>query len=236
VYRALLNWNRISKKLDVLHAFGSENSGPELLPALGSLLESRLFSESEQLLLSLPAGKTISTDYEDVVFCLVPYPPEGYPREETYGLDQLNRGGETEPGLNAISQKEKVEHPTGSDPKRILVTTGEHHSPFGKRVSSIGDLPDSIRQIFKKISQLEHVTAIYFGEYTPKHSRIGPKIVISQYEKNSGRILGFLIGDFKGAAKVKMDIRVMEGKELDTIRGMKVALKDICEFILLFEK
>lgn len=41
-YRDLFNWERISKHVLVLRAFGAQNAGPALLPALGALVRDRL--------------------------------------------------------------------------------------------------------------------------------------------------------------------------------------------------
>jgi cytoplasmic iron level regulating protein YaaA (DUF328/UPF0246 family) len=236
IYRKLLNWNRISKKLDLLHAFGSENSGPDLLPALGRLLESRFFSESEEELLRIFPGESLNADYEDVIFCSAPIPPEGYPKEKSDAPSESKKGDILDSGLGIKAKNdaaECIEHPNY---KRVLVTTGEHHSPFGENVESIEDLPDSIRPIFYKISQVEHVTAIYFGNYTSKHSRIGPKIFISGYEKNSGHILGHLTGNFKRASKINVDFKVTEGKELETLKAIKRSLGDLRKFGLLINR
>ena len=233
VYRQLLNWTRISKKFEVLHAFGSENAGPDLLPALGKLLESKFLSESEDVLLGLASGKSFNADYEDVVFFSDLVPPAGYPREKLGDSEIYKEAESPESYPDVRRQGDNAGIAELPVHRIILITTGEHHSPFGKRVESLEDLPESIRLIFDKIGQIKNVSAIHFGEYTSRHSRVRLEISIWGCERNSGHIFGHLAGNFQRASKVNVDFKVAEGKELETLQAIRDCLEGLCEFEIL---
>lgn len=67
-YRELFNWERIRRgPVPILRAFGEQNAGPGLLPALGFLTRRVLISQSAEDLLEINGARTYITDYEDVV-------------------------------------------------------------------------------------------------------------------------------------------------------------------------
>ena len=85
-YRDLFDWERISRNAQVLRAFGAQNAGPGLLPALGFLARDRLLQMPHHELFEIAEHETYITDYEDVVltrsyraapesFLGAPFPP-----------------------------------------------------------------------------------------------------------------------------------------------------------------
>ena len=65
-YHDLFNWERLSRHARVLWAFGAQNAGPGLLPALGFLVRDRLLRIPARELFGIREHETYITDYEDV--------------------------------------------------------------------------------------------------------------------------------------------------------------------------
>ena len=66
-YHRLFNWERIKNRVEVLRAFGDQNAGPALLPALGFLARDRLLQAPAEDMFGIEKDRTYHTDYEDVV-------------------------------------------------------------------------------------------------------------------------------------------------------------------------
>lgn len=66
-YRCLFNWERVEKRVEILRAFGAQNVGPALLPALGFLARERLLQASAEEMVGVEEDREYRTDYEDVV-------------------------------------------------------------------------------------------------------------------------------------------------------------------------
>ena len=77
-YHDLFNWERISKHARVLWAFGAQNAGPALLPALGFLVRDRLLQIPGSRVVGAQEHETYLTDYEDVVLTRSRTPPDGF--------------------------------------------------------------------------------------------------------------------------------------------------------------
>ncbi len=77
-YTGLFNWDRITRRVPVLWAFGEQNTGPSLLPAFGWLAREKLLEAPAEELLNISEAKTYITDYEDVVLTPKRYPPSGF--------------------------------------------------------------------------------------------------------------------------------------------------------------
>ena len=83
-YHDLFNWERILRHVRVLWAFGAQNAGPGLLPALGFLARDRLLQIPAEELFSIRNSETYITDYEDVA--LVPCRTPPIPPPPPYGF------------------------------------------------------------------------------------------------------------------------------------------------------
>ena len=77
-YHHLFNWEKVSRNVRVLRAFGAQNVGPGLLPALGFLVRDRLLTISTKELTGIEEPKTYITDYEDIVLTPETSPPYGF--------------------------------------------------------------------------------------------------------------------------------------------------------------
>lgn len=77
-YHDLFNWERVSRDISVLWAFGAQNAGPGLLPALGFLARERLLRIPSGELFGIQGPETYITDYEDVVLTPSRIPPPGF--------------------------------------------------------------------------------------------------------------------------------------------------------------
>ena len=99
-YHGLFNWERVLRNVRVLWAFGAQNTGPGLLPALGFLAQHRLLRIPGEELFRIREPETYITDYEDVVLMpcgttpIPPVPPPGFlsesqPPEETVIADLI---------------------------------------------------------------------------------------------------------------------------------------------------
>ena len=74
-YHDLFNWERILGKVRVLWAFGAQNAGPGLLPALGFFARDRLLRIPSEELFGIQESETYKTDYEDVALTPCRTPP-----------------------------------------------------------------------------------------------------------------------------------------------------------------
>lgn len=74
-YHVLFNWERILGNVRVLWAFGAQNAGPGLLPALGFFARDRLLRIPSEELFGIQEPETYKTDYEDVALTLCRTPP-----------------------------------------------------------------------------------------------------------------------------------------------------------------
>lgn len=89
-YHDLFNWERILRNVRVLWAFGAQNAGPGLLPALGFLARDRMLQIQTEELFRIEEPETYITDYEDVVLIpcttppIPPVPPPGFLGEPHY--------------------------------------------------------------------------------------------------------------------------------------------------------
>lgn len=67
-YHSLLDWEIIETHVKVLRAFGDQNAGSALLPALGFLARRQLLQAPAEKMFEIEKDRTYRTDYEDVVF------------------------------------------------------------------------------------------------------------------------------------------------------------------------
>ena len=70
-YRELINWNKlVNHRVKVLRAYGDQNAGPGLLPALGNFARDTLSNLQADELMSIDPYRTFRTDFEDVALAL----------------------------------------------------------------------------------------------------------------------------------------------------------------------
>jgi hypothetical protein len=90
-YRFLIAWERIRKEAEVvLHFFGEQTAGDELLVPLGALVRDWLCNATEEKLLSLRPGTSVETPYERVYLQPLPKPPTYAPQESERQGVELN--------------------------------------------------------------------------------------------------------------------------------------------------
>ncbi|MHB1294415.1 MAG: peroxide stress protein YaaA [Anaerolineae bacterium] len=214
-YRRLLDWDRLARKLDVLHAFGEQNAGPDLLPALGHLASQWLQSD-EDTLLSLQDGQSVVTDYERVILVKATEPPEGWPREED-PLQPPSLGPEVDTVVIPVPAE------ISAEPRDIPLTGGEHTCMCGYPVQCIGDLPDELRQQMQTISRVVHVTGVFLGRIWTQKTRPTYRILLLPPSPGIGRIDGRILGPGKLCQGQDVEIRTTRGHEL----GVFLAIQDL---------
>ena len=69
LYRDVFDWDYLSSKIKALHAYGDQNAGPPVLPAIGSFLATTgLVSEQERVMEVLLERGKHQTPYENIYF------------------------------------------------------------------------------------------------------------------------------------------------------------------------
>ena len=133
-YQDLFDWERVSRRVHVFRAFGAQNSGPGLLPALGFLARERLLQIPRQDMLEIEEHETFITDYEDVVLTRsYQAPPENFLSVPSPADDPALPAAEVSempapPGEVSGGDDECIVLPR---PRDIRVTSGGHGTMFG---------------------------------------------------------------------------------------------------------
>lgn len=219
-YHGLFNWERISKHAQVLRAFGAQNAGPSLLPALGFLVRDRLLQVSTEDLFGIGEYETYVTDYEDIVLTRSYHaPPEQFLGEQQPPDEPVPEGGE-EPECPAPQR----EVPDPDDecivlprPREIRVTSGGHGTIFGYQINHIRELPPDARRLFDQVSRAAEVLDIRLGPFTTSGAGRSFRMDLSvPGHGNDGIIEAKLKGPGRIAGTQRLQIRVTPDREWAT--------------------
>ena len=218
-YRDLFNWERVSQHAKVLRAFGSQNAGPGLLPALGFLVRDRLLQVPAEKLMNIKEQQTYITDYEDVVLtpCSAPPPPfleELSPLEELAPLDDE---GPSSPVLPQPPLEPGEECIVLARPREVRVTSGGHGTILGYPITHIRDFPPGARRLFDQVSRAAEVLDIRLGPFSSSGGRrIFSLDVLAPGRRGDGFIEGRLKGPGRIGGSQRFQIRVTPGREWST--------------------
>lgn len=223
-YHDLFDWERISKHVQVLRAFGAQNAGPGLLPALGFLAQDRLLQIPRQELFEIEEHETYITDYEDVVLT-----------RSYHAAPESFLGAPSLPDEPVLPSSEKSGVPTLSDevpganeecvvlprPREILVTSGGHGTMFGYQITHIRDLPPEARRLFDQASRVAEVLDVRLGPFT---SRGATKDFRLDFSEPGGGANGIIEAKLRGQGRIggtqQVRIRVTPGRELATYQAL----------------
>ena len=223
-YQDLFDWERVSRHVQVLRAFGAQNAGPGLLPALGFLARVRLLQIPRHELFEIAEHETYITDYEDVVltrsyrgapesFMGIPSPPDEpvLPSAEDCELPARSREA---PGAD----EECVVLPR---PREIMVTSGGHGTMFGYQINHIRDLPPDTRRLFDQVSRVAEVLDVRLGPFTSSGATRNFTLDLSAPGHGSdGIIEAKLRGPGRIGGTQRIRIRVTPGRELATYQTL----------------
>lgn len=188
-YHRLFNWEKIEKRVEILRAFGDQNAGPALLPALGFLARNRLLQAPAEEMFGIKEDRTYHTDYEDVVLARShSKPPEPFLGEPS--------GSEKAESPGGAGEKPPVppEPPYDSDdewcvvlprPREIWVTSSSHRTIFGRQINHIRELPPEVRSSFELISRAADVLSVRLGRFRRGGHRRDYKIELSPLSRES---------------------------------------------------
>ena len=216
-FRELFNWDRVHRRVRILRAFGEQNAGPGLLPAFGFLARHQWAAMPTKQLLAIDEAKTFRTDYEDVVLTTELYPPAGFlqpspPKETTPRFDQTpNEIGSPPPTVDAGEHCVIL-----SRARDIPVTSDDHRTIFGHRITHMRDLPPEVRPLFKLISRAAEVLSVRLGRFTARGSTRAFALSLSLPSEGSGVIDGKLTGPGRIGRIQYLRIGVTPGRELAT--------------------
>lgn len=211
-YHELFNWERVRRTVRVLRAFGEQNAGPSLLPALGFLVRDRLLKISAEELTGIENPKTYITDYEDIVLTPDPIPPPPFlsPSEE----EPLPSGEEPihppQPSNEPHEGCVVLQHS-----REIPITGGDHETIFGRPIHHIRDLPPEPRRLFDTVSRAAEVLSVHLGRREPGRSSIFSLDLVN-YRQGQGYIDGRLRGPGTRGGVQRFRIRVTPGREQAT--------------------
>ena len=218
-YHDLFNWEKISRRARVLRAFGAQNAGPGLLPALGFLVRDRLLTISAEELTGIEEPKTYITDYEDVVLTPKSSPPDGFlsPSEAAQPRSDEESGHEEErPVLPPSPANMGAGCVVLPQPREIPVTSDDHRTIFGKRINHIRDLPPEPRRLFDKVSRAAEVLSVRLGCFTSRGWTRTFKLIPACGRQGDGVIDGRLTGPGRIGGTQHFRIRVTLGREQAT--------------------
>jgi len=227
IYRNLINWSRIKRKCEVMHAFGDQNAGPALLPSLGAFAREHLIERTEEELLKILPEDIFRNGYEEIKLFNTDKPPEGYPREETTSEEPFKE--ELKPDIKQSKSDEATEQmaeATISDhPRDIPVTSRNHNTIFNKKINEKKDLPKEIQSIIDSISLCNDVIEVLLGR-KEKGPKLGLyKIKLFRPKENYGHIHAKIIGKGDIGRSQKIDIRVTKGMEKSVYTGLLKVLR-----------
>ena len=228
-YRQLFNWERIRRRpVRVLTAFGDQNYGPGLLPALGQLVGGTLASQSAEELLAIDGARTYLTDYEDVVLSSEPEPPAPFLGESS---TTATNAGSTRPPETRFSAPEPLAQ--GAEGCMVLaqgrdvrVTSGGHNTIFGRPITAIRDIPPAARRLFETASRAAEVLDIRLGPFKTRGGSRKFALVVAPPRFGDGTIDGKLTGPAEIGGSQQLRIRVTPGRENATYLALVRLLED----------
>ena len=187
-YHGLFNWEKIEKHTEVLRAFGDQNAGPALLPALGFLARDQLLHAHAGELFGIEKDRTYHTDYEDVVLTRsYREPPVPFLTESAVsrGLERQSDVDMAPPGRQDPPPDPNDECVVLPHPREIWVTSSSHTTIFGRQINHIRELPPEVRSSFELISRAAEVLSIRLGKFRRGDQRRDYKIELSPLSHES---------------------------------------------------
>ncbi len=226
-YQDLFDWSRISKHCGVLRAFGSQNAGPALLPALGSLARKWLWCAPADDIFGIET-ETYITDYEDVVLTRsYDDPPEGFLAEPFQAREQEAFVDEKDaPTASPAPVQIREEGRAISRlPRDIPVSSRGHSTIFGKPITRIGDLPPDVQPLFDQVSRAVEVLGVIFGRRSRRTGGRTWRLDIAEPGSGSdGNLNGELRGPGQEGQTQYLRVRVTRGRERATYRVLRTLL------------
>ena len=226
-YHCLFKWEKIEKRVEVLRAFGDQNAGPALLPALGFLARKRLLQAPAEEMFGIKGDRTYHTDYEDVLLTRsYREPPPPFLTESSSPAPEPPNDGDVGPP----EPPEPPSDPGGEcvvlpGPRAIGVTSDDHRTIFGYRITRIEDLPSDVRALFDRVSCAAEVLDIRLGAFRSKGRRKEFKIDVARpSHERHGVIECKLRGPGRIGGTQHLRIRVTPGREWATYRAVKQLL------------
>jgi hypothetical protein len=202
-YRDLIQWPRVPEHLDVLHAFGDQNGGPAVLPALAQVA-AYLLELSGAELLNIPSGYRVQTAYENVSLEPLPQPPPGFPVEQESGRPILDH------------------------PRDIPISGGDHQTMFGRKIQSMRDLPAEVGPIFELVSRNPEVLKVHLGRFGTKGDRAATSFTLSLSHPREG--MGVIHAKIHGPGRIgrwqEIEIRITRERETANYVLLKKLLDD----------
>ena len=223
-YHRLFNWERISKHAQVLRAFGAQNSGPGLLPALGFLARERLLQIQAEELFGIGEYETYFTDYEDVVLARSYLaPPEQFLGETPTPEEPVREitEGPERPAPRRVEPNVDDECIILPRAREVRVTSGGHGTIFGHQISHIRDLPPDARRLFAQISRAAEVLDVRLGRFAPRGASRTFRVTLSEPgHGGDGIIEATLSGPGRIAGTQRLRIRVTPDREWATYQAL----------------
>lgn len=216
-YRELVDWNRVRRNARVLRAFGEQHAGPTLLPSLGQVLTA-LLARCESDLLSLPAGKTFATEYEEVVFTDQDQPPYGFVSQPPADARsrQLPERRDTPPGSEPVVAAVLADHH-----RDVPVRSYDHNTVFDRKIMGAEDLPNEVRAVLAGVSKAVDVVEIQFMAFRAhKGSHRSYRLRLRAPTAGSGCIDGHLVGPAKLGQYQDVRIRTTRHREEAVYRAV----------------
>ena len=222
-YHRLFDWEKIAARTGVLRAFGAQNAGPALLPALGFLVRDRLLHASAEEMFGVAEHRTYITDYEDVVLTRsYSDPPEPFlgeysPPEEMELPDDEGRNPSEPPQPRPDPNDECIVLPR---PRDIRVTSDDHGTIFGHPITHIRDLPPDARLLFDRISRAAEVLDVRLGPFRSSGRRSDYTLHVAlPGTQGDGTIAGKLRGPGRIGGVQELRIRVTRASRVGHISG-----------------
>ncbi len=211
-YRELVDWERITRKAEVLHFFSEQYAGPSSLPALGELARTELLMGSEEDLLAMKAKSSIYlNDHGRIISSVSPKPADDLPRESFVPVQKRLK---TEPSRNDAPPITEVTPAILDHARDISITSGEHNTFFNKKIARINDLPVDVQEMVHSISRCPDVLEIFLGKFLSNGpNRHNYVLKISVPQPDSGHIFATLEGPAAIGRRQNIDVRVTRGRE-----------------------
>lgn len=228
-YRELIDWSRVRRAVDVLHAFGAMSAGPPVLPAFAVFAREHLFGASEGDLLNIKPGKTFLIDYEEILLTDSPTPPEGFPSESSL----VATTDQAKPMLSGLlpekSAPGEIGHPVGEildHPRDIPVTSNGHNTMFDTPVDRMANIPVQARRIFETFSLSPDVLSVHLGQFGRRGARGRQNFTPRLLRSGSGYIDGRLFGPGDIDRRQDFRIQVTRGREDATYKVLLRLIED----------
>ncbi|MDD8019993.1 MAG: peroxide stress protein YaaA [Acidobacteriota bacterium] len=225
-YRSLLNWDRISSKVEVLHVFGEQYAGATILSTLGELARDHILGNEESKIRLIEPEKVFFLERDKVLLTNKPFPPAGYPKDEP-------KKKKNELSENKRSQEFQKEPLIKSQeivlldyPRDIRITSKGDNTIFERRIENINDLPPEMRQVIREFSRCPDVLEVFFEKRMlegSSSSKFRFRLLVPV--EGCGYISARIIGPGKVCHSQDVSIRVTRNRENQVFEILKKILE-----------